>query len=153
AKYRTPAIAVLDVDPAVVFFHDARAHREAQARAALAFFGRVERVEDLVANVGRDADAGVPDREADERLLGATFEPGPRAAHHSGFDRELTAVGHRLHRVQHEINHHLLQAIAVARDARQPFGALEPRPYLGARELTREQLHRRQRQLVEVDVR
>ena len=76
------------------------------------------------------------DREHDERLLGAVLEAGARARDRAGLDRERAAVGHRLHRVEQEVDHHLLEAVGVAGDARQALGAVEARLDLRARELT-----------------
>ena len=59
AEHGAAARVIVDLDPAVVLLDDARAHREAQAGAARALLGRVERVEDLVLDRRRDADAGV----------------------------------------------------------------------------------------------
>src|SRR5262249_47961916 len=70
AEHGAATGVVLDVDPTVVLLYDSRAHRETKPGAALAILRRIERVEDLVANLIRHADAGVLDRDCDERLLG-----------------------------------------------------------------------------------
>jgi hypothetical protein len=76
AEHRAGGPRVLDVDPAVVLLHDARDHGEAEAGAAAALLRGVERVEDPIADVGGDPDAGIGDRDGDEVLLGAALEPG-----------------------------------------------------------------------------
>ena len=60
AEHRSAADGVLDLDPAVVLLDDAGAHGEPEPGAALALLRRVERVEDLVLDVGRDADRRCP---------------------------------------------------------------------------------------------
>ena len=70
---------VVDLDPAVVLLDDAGAHGEAEAGAALTLLRRVERVEDLVARLGRDAGAGVR-TENERRSAPPRLEAGAASA-------------------------------------------------------------------------
>ena len=51
-------------------------------------------------------------------LKGVSLEARAGAADQAGVDRERAAVGHRLHRVEHQVDQHLLHPIRIAGDGR-----------------------------------
>src|SRR5947207_12793838 len=91
---------------------DAVTDREAEAGALL--LRRVERDEQLLEAVARDADAGVAEADLAELAVAEA-----RAAAARGQDLERAAVGHRLERVLTEVEEHLQERLGIAGDLRQ----------------------------------
>ena len=116
------ADAALHLDGAAVALHDAL--RDGQAQAGALGLRRVEGDEDAVERVLRDARAGVGEAHLDlvgrvarrrvaERELHRRVRPA--GAHH-----QPAAVGHGLHRVERQVDEHLLELLGVGVDLRQP---------------------------------
>src|SRR6185437_13275338 len=112
-------LAILDGDGAAVIAHDAEADGEAEPYAGR--LRREERLEDLLAQIRGDARPGVLDRDREEGAL------------HARADHERAAVGHRVRRVEEEVEEHLLELVRIAehlghRPARaEEADPLEPR--------------------------
>ena len=115
-----PPSRLVDPDPPAVAFDDLAADREADAGAlvGLALVQAAEHLEDLLAILGRDADAAVGDRDLRHpvrRRLGA--HPHPRAP-----------VVAELQRVRDQVLQQLLELRAVAHHRRQRRRSRPPRP-------------------------
>src|SRR5918993_3937952 len=102
----------LDGDVAGVLLHDAVGDGEAEAGAAPDALGREERVVEAGDVLGRDADAGVDDLDGDG-AVGAAAALGGRA------ERDATARGDGVARVQQQVREDLLELARVAEDGRQ----------------------------------
>src|SRR5690606_38428878 len=100
------------LDRATVLVDDAMADREAEARALL--LGGVERDEQLLDAVARDAGTGVAKPYLAEL---AVAEPAAPPAGRQ--DLEGAAVGHRVQGVLAEVQEHLEQRLGIAGDLRQ----------------------------------
>ena len=105
-----------DIDAAAHLGHQVLADRQAQPRAAEAASGRAiglrEVLEDLGQSLGGDADAGVLDADLEVRL---PFGAGEEVHAH----RHFALVG-ELHRIAHQVRHHLAKAEGVS--AQPPGG-------------------------------
>ena len=83
-------------------WRDRAVHRRQPEPRPLAHrLGGVEGLEDVRQGLRRDPDPGVGDREADEHAVGARL------------DEQAPAVGHRVARVDRQVDHHLLDLPAV----------------------------------------
>ena len=110
AQRGAAARVVLGGDHAADLAHDL--HRDRQPEPGAHRAGGEERIEDLLHQLLGDPDAGVAERHVHHRA--------PRAvAAHAGRDRELAALGHRLDRVQAQVQEHLLRR---GRDRRSTSG-------------------------------
>src|SRR5580704_8812893 len=132
------------LDRAAVLVDDAMRDREAQARAL--GLRRVERDEQLLQAVARDADAGVAKANLAELAVAES-----RAPPACGQDLERAAVGHRLQCVLGEVEKNLQQRLGIAGDHRQLLvGAYAELDVLDR--LLIEQLHGLADDLVEIDL-
>src|SRR6185503_1307075 len=110
------ADAAADAHRAAVALHDALRHPEPEA-GALAGLRREERLEDLSQKLVRDSLPGIAHLE----LHGiATQDLSLGARTRLRRDRDRPALGHRVRRVEQEVEKHLLQLIRGRADARQP---------------------------------
>src|SRR4051794_20181392 len=111
AEHGPPPVAVVDPDPPAVALDDPAADRQPDPRApvSLPVVQALEHLEDVLARLGRDADAAVGDRDLRHALRDALVaHPYPGAA-----------VGVELQCVRDEVLHQLLELAAVAQHARQ----------------------------------
>ena len=140
-------LAALDPDRSAHELDELAADREPQPRAAVAprrrAVGLREAFEDQRLAAGRDADAGVADRDAHA-------DRGRRHVQDLGMDRDLARFG-ELDRVAHQVGHDLTHASGIAhhrlRDVgRHEAGELDA-PLLGACELQVRDLFQRRAQL------
>ena len=116
---------------------DLAADRQAEAGAAVlaagGAVGLLERLEDDLLLVRRDADAGVADREGDHRLGAVERLRGraPAARGRRDLQRDAALLG-ELERVGEQVLEHLLQALAIgddrARQVRRPARSSNSRP-------------------------
>src|SRR3712207_5199136 len=87
---RSGALLALEADAAAVLLDDDRPRDgEPLPAAAADLLGREERIEDAAVDGGRDADAGVADRDADAAVLGV--------GRHADLALAAASFGARLH--------------------------------------------------------
>ena len=110
--------AALDPDAAAHQLHQLRGDRQPEAGAAVAARHRgvrlLERAEDLVELVLRNADAGIADREVQLRVALAPLE-------HLDADDDLAGVG-ELDRVADQVHEHLAEPVGIAHEKVGNFG-------------------------------
>jgi hypothetical protein len=102
----------VDIDEAAGLLDDAVDGGEAEAGALADFLGREERLEDLVADLGRDAGTGVGD--VDPHVVGDRHALIGRLRRLFGGDvggahGELAAIRHGVARIDGEVHDHLLE--------------------------------------------
>ena len=123
-----------------VLAHDGVDHREAEARALSGLLGGEERLEHLLAHLGRHADARITDQQHDVRtgndvdVLRAELDIG-------GLDVQRAAEGHRVAGIYREVHHHLPDLGGVAADLLQVAGQREFEPDLRSDQAPHQILH------------
>src|SRR5262249_39054123 len=101
------ALDGVDLDAAAVLLDDAVADRQTEAGPLADRLGGEEGVEDLAADLRRDAAAGVAERDAHRLVVGGDA------------DEEVALAAHRLDRVQHEVHEDLAHPRGVGAEAWQ----------------------------------
>ena len=147
-----PGLAV-DVDPAAALLDHAEHGREPEPGALAGGLGRVERLEQVAADLLVHADARVADRQQDVRAGRALAVLGDLRRLEldvGGLDRQRAAVGHRVARVGGEVEDHALHLRAVGLDRREPVAELDRDADVVADDALQHPLHAGD-DLVEVD--
>src|SRR5262245_19739869 len=95
---------------------------KSQSRPSTSLFGREERVEDMVDDLARNADAGVSHSDVDESVLRRAWREPPfflRQVTVPCLNPELPTRGHRVAGVDAKVHQHLLKLGGVADDVPQ----------------------------------
>ena len=122
---RAASRLALDGDEAVALADDAVHRREAEAGAFAELLGGEERLEQMRARLGRNADAVVDDAQAHEVAGGGrrgrlALRDGDRA----DLDADAAAARQRVARVQHQVQNHLLDLMRIDANPSWPVGDL-----------------------------
>ena len=125
---RAETFLAVDLDVAARLLDEAVHHAQSQPGAFADLLGGEERLEHLVAQRGRNAGAGVADRDHDigsGLRLGVLLRVGVVEHDVAGLQRELAAARHGVARIDREVEHRGHQLAAV--DQRRPGLVLEHR--------------------------
>ena len=117
AEGRALADFGIDEDDASGLLDDAVNHRQSEARAFPDFLGGKKGLEDLFLQLRRNAGAGVGDLEQDifGRRQQRFLERGAFGRRDiARAERDLAALRHRVARIDHEIDHDLLELVEVS---------------------------------------